>query len=242
MTKDLQVSGEFVVSEQDKEIIQSIFTKLSEAKKQGKATRLLELDDLHGMLSTNETRLLGRIYAINPIFYGIKSSYIGIEPIPDDLIEIAPQNFYNEGRMHTTRAQYLPQPTFKAFEAMASALKRDLGRPLLITSSYRTSVRQALTFLSILQAYAYDVPKTLKRVAIPGYSEHGTPSKQALDFQNIDGLPSFNNPIDFEHTVEYMWLQKNAAKFDFYLSYPKDNPQGIMFEPWHWRHIPNLKD
>ena len=33
---------------------------------------------------------------------------------------------------------------------------------------------------------------------------------------------------------EYAWLKDNAARFRFRLSYPRDNPHGIAYEPWHW--------
>jgi LAS superfamily LD-carboxypeptidase LdcB len=64
-----------------------------------------------------------------------------------------------------------------------------------------------------------------------GYSEHqlGT----TLDFTTTEigrGLTGF------ETTEAYAWLQKNAYKHGFVLSYPKDNGYYI-FEPWHWRFV-----
>jgi D-alanyl-D-alanine carboxypeptidase len=41
---------------------------------------------------------------------------------------------------------------------------------------------------------------------------------------------------NFETTPAYEWLVKNAYKFGFALSYPKDNAYYI-FEPWHWRFV-----
>ena len=40
----------------------------------------------------------------------------------------------------------------------------------------------------------------------------------------------------FDTTEAYTWLQKNAYKYGFVLSYPKDNGFYI-FEPWHWRFV-----
>ena len=31
------------------------------------------------------------------------------------------------------------------------------------------------------------------------------------------------------------WLRANADAFGFALSYPRDNPHGLVYEPWHWR-------
>ena len=32
----------------------------------------------------------------------------------------------------------------------------------------------------------------------------------------------------------HAWLVANAVRFGFALSYPRDNPHGIAYEPWHW--------
>ena len=62
----------------------------------------------------------------------------------------------------------------------------------------------------------------------PGYSEHHT--GQALDFASIpDELP-------FPETGAFRWLCDSARRFRFTLSYPPDNPFGLVYEPWHWRH------
>lgn len=64
-----------------------------------------------------------------------------------------------------------------------------------------------------------------------GYSEHqlGT----AVDFTTDElggGLTGFDT------TLAYEWLLKNAHKYGFVLSYPKDNAY-YVFEPWHWRFV-----
>jgi zinc D-Ala-D-Ala carboxypeptidase len=64
-----------------------------------------------------------------------------------------------------------------------------------------------------------------------GYSEHqlGT----TLDFitKGIGGT------LDgFGKTDAYTWMQENAYKYGFVLSYPKNN-DFYIFEPWHWRFV-----
>ena len=64
-----------------------------------------------------------------------------------------------------------------------------------------------------------------------GYSEHqlGT----TLDFIT----PGQNgNLTGFDKTDAYLWLQNNAYKYGFILSYPKGNTY-YMYEPWHWRFV-----
>ena len=45
-------------------------------------------------------------------------------------------------------------------------------------------------------------------------------------------------PLDeaFESTAAYAWLAKHARRFGFSLSYPRGNPEGFLYEPWHWRY------
>ena len=69
----------------------------------------------------------------------------------------------------------------------------------------------------------------LKVNAAPGFSEHH--SGRALDI-GTPGEPAAEE--SFEHTAAFAWLQQHAAAFGFRLSYPRDNPHGIVYEPWHW--------
>jgi D-alanyl-D-alanine carboxypeptidase len=39
----------------------------------------------------------------------------------------------------------------------------------------------------------------------------------------------------FEDTPAFAWLQRSAGDFGFVMSYPRGNPHGIDYEPWHWR-------
>jgi len=40
----------------------------------------------------------------------------------------------------------------------------------------------------------------------------------------------------FADTEEYEWLQRNAHRYGFILSYPEGN-EFYIFEPWHWRFV-----
>src|SRR5690606_42041157 len=42
----------------------------------------------------------------------------------------------------------------------------------------------------------------------------------------------------FETTPAFAWLQARAASHGFHMSYPRQNPHGIVYEPWHWRFDP----
>nr|WP_242035736.1 MULTISPECIES: M15 family metallopeptidase [unclassified Leptolyngbya] len=70
--------------------------------------------------------------------------------------------------------------------------------------------------------------------APPGYSEHHT--GYAIDIG--DGTRSETNlELTFESTPAFRWLEANAARYSFELSFPRDNSQGVSYEPWHWRFV-----
>ena len=64
----------------------------------------------------------------------------------------------------------------------------------------------------------------------PGWSEHH--SGRALDI-SAPGEPAAEE--SFEATPAFAWLTTNAGAHGFTMSYPRDNPHGIVHEPWHWR-------
>jgi D-alanyl-D-alanine carboxypeptidase len=74
-----------------------------------------------------------------------------------------------------------------------------------------------------------DIAQILAVNAVPGFSEHHT--GRALDI-GTPGEPAAEE--SFEHTAAFAWLVRHAQDFGFRLSYPRDNPHGIVYEPWHW--------
>ena len=70
--------------------------------------------------------------------------------------------------------------------------------------------------------------------APPGHSEHHT--GYALDIGEA-GNGATDLSEQFEKTAAFAWLQKNAPYYSFELSFPKDNQQGVSYEPWHWRYV-----
>lgn len=67
--------------------------------------------------------------------------------------------------------------------------------------------------------------------AAPGYSEHH--GGRALDIGTPGEPPAEES---FEHTPAFAWLTRHAGDFGFVMSYPRGNPHGIVYEPWHWYH------
>ena len=39
---------------------------------------------------------------------------------------------------------------------------------------------------------------------------------------------------EFDKTDAFAWLVDKAVKFDFSMTYPRNNRFGFIYEPWHW--------
>ena len=106
-----------------------------------------------------------------------------------------------------------------AFKEMQAAAKKE-GLNIRIVSGYRSSEYQITVFKRRFNG-KYPTPEQMKarlKFSAPsGYSEHHT--GLAVDINETEQ--------EFENTAEYEWLQKNAAKYGFELSFPKDNAQGL---------------
>ena len=72
----------------------------------------------------------------------------------------------------------------------------------------------------------------LRESAPPGFSEHHT--GYAIDICSVE-------ESDFEKGGRYYevseWLKKNARRFGFEQSFPENNSQGLINEPWHYRYV-----
>ncbi len=77
--------------------------------------------------------------------------------------------------------------------------------------------------------------KAAKISAPPNYSEHHT--GYAVDLADGSSPSSEDITLAFAETKAYQWLTENAKKFGFEMSFPENNPQGVSYEPWHWRYI-----
>ncbi len=129
------------------------------------------------------------------------------------------------------RPLWLRSDAARAWQSMQAAAWRD-GVALEAISGYRSHDYQ-LGIFERKRARGLSVDEILTVNAAPGYSEHhgGT----ALDI-GFPGEPPAEET--FEATPAFAWLQANAAGHGFALSYPRGNPHGIAFEPWHWAYAP----
>ena len=209
-------------------------TWVPERQKAGTAP-LMTFEELYAGLDENGRQFLDQIRAINPKKdFGFRGDHLGGPEEGVSLKRIEDQWVTKKGTPEKLDPQYLPENVFVAFRKMMEAMEKDLGKRLLVESGYRSHAYQLHTFLYYLPKHHYSLVETGQWVALPGWSEHGAPGRQAIDFINQEGINGEDHVEDFEALPEYVWLQKNAGRFCFELSYPRGK-RGITFEPWHWR-------
>lgn len=125
------------------------------------------------------------------------------------------------------RPLWLLAPAARAWRRMLVAAGAD-GVALEAISGYRSHAYQLGIFERKL-ARGLTVEQILAVNAAPGYSEHH--GGRALDI-GFPGEPPAEE--SFEATPAFAWLREHAGDFGFALSYPRGNPHGIVYEPWHW--------
>ncbi|MGV8941217.1 MAG: M15 family metallopeptidase [Lysobacter sp.] len=125
------------------------------------------------------------------------------------------------------RPLWLRAGAARAWQQLRYAARRDEVM-LEAISGYRSHDYQLGIFERKL-ARGQSVADILTVNAAPGYSEHH--SGRALDIGTPNEPPA---ETSFEDTRAFAWLSENAIGYGFHMSYPRDNPNGIVYEPWHW--------
>lgn len=128
------------------------------------------------------------------------------------------------------RPLWLSAATSSAWQSLCEAAGTD-GVELEAISGFRSHAYQLGIFRRKL-ARGQTVEQILAVNAAPGFSEHH--SGEAIDIGTPGEPPAEES---FEQTPAFAWLQQHAGRFGFRLSYPRDNPHGISYEPWHWRFV-----
>lgn len=131
------------------------------------------------------------------------------------------------GRDRYLRPLWLTDAAARAWRNLRAAAARD-GISLDAISGYRSHDYQLGIFTRKL-ARGLTLEQILAVNAAPGYSEHH--SGNALDIGTPGEPPAEES---FDSTPAFAWLTAYAGDFGFAMSYPRDNPHGIVYEPWHW--------
>ncbi|MDY7022601.1 MAG: M15 family metallopeptidase [Cyanobacteriota bacterium] len=158
------------------------------------------------------------------------------EEVSDDLLGHFPYDEASSSELKSVTADGSIQLRVAAAQSyldMADAA-RQLGIRLVPLSGFRTVEDQEYLFFEVKAQRGQNASKRAEVSAPPGYSEHHT--GYAIDIGDAD-FPSRHLKVSFEQTKAFQWLEENAAFYSFELSFPKDNPQGVSYEPWHWRYV-----
>lgn len=119
----------------------------------------------------------------------------------------------------------------EALLAMQQAAAAD-GVNLVVLSAFRSIELQKQLFFDVKSERAQSARQRAQVSAPPGFSEHST--GYAVDLGD-GSAPATNLAPAFADTSAFRWLQAHAARYHFVLSFPENNPQGVSYEPWHWR-------
>lgn len=125
------------------------------------------------------------------------------------------------------RMQRLTPDTAARWQQMVEAASDD-GIRILIVSGFRSFEYQAQLIRNKLEA-GQSIAEILEVNAAPGFSQHHAGT--AVDIASPGSRPLTE---EFEQSDAFAWLGDNAAEAGFSMSYPRDNPYGFIFEPWHW--------
>ncbi|ATC64855.1 D-alanyl-D-alanine carboxypeptidase [Nibricoccus aquaticus] len=141
--------------------------------------------------------------------------------------EADPAALVSIGQTDADRDCQLIESAAHAFRGMR-ARAREYDIELMPLSGFRSVERQVEIIRGKL-ALGEKIEVILNTMAAPGYSEHHT--GRAIDIGTPGDLPLEES---FSQTKAFSWLERHAGSFGFAMSFPKENPHGFIYEPWHW--------
>lgn len=111
--------------------------------------------------------------------------------------------------------------------------KIDDKKQVIPNSGYRDIVSQQRVMDYYIELEGLE--KAMKRVSIPGTSEHHT--GLAVDLAVLINDSELINLDDAKEQFDF--IMENAYRYGFILRYPssKEDITGIMYEPWHFRFV-----
>ena len=156
-----------------------------------------------------------------PADYGSRRAMV-LQPEARHLVSVGTSDDGSDVRMDPSAAA--------AWKKMESSADHD-GVRLIPISGFRSVDRQAELIRRRL-AKGESIDAILELIAAPGFSEHHT--GRAIDVGTPGEPPLLE---EFAKTDAFHWLMSRSAGFGFRLSYPRNNPHGFAYEPWHWFHL-----
>lgn len=198
---------------------------------------IIDYDTLMMGLNFIERDFVRRIFDTDTRQFGCNWQFYSVEK-PKNMVETSPVNIGSGKDAHKIEIQFCSAHSYMDYLRMCEQMKKDIGKCLLIEVGFRSAGIQAYLFFKYLTTISkYSLKENSKKVAMPGYSQHNNPYNNAIDLCSENGVNGFSGKqtaADFEKLPEFQWMLANANKYNFYLTYPKNNEFGIAYEPWHW--------
>jgi D-alanyl-D-alanine carboxypeptidase len=145
---------------------------------------------------------------------------------PPDLVSVSNAGIEGSGQLRAIVIDDL--------RAMARAARK-AGAGIAIRSAFRSYSQQVAVFNGWVAKSGYQ--QALLYSARPGHSEHqlGT----TADFRSASSATPPWGYSDWATTKSGRWMQQNAWKYGWVLSYPKGKQKIVCYgyEPWHWRYV-----
>ncbi len=135
-------------------------------------------------------------------------------------------------RENYEREEAVDIETAQAFQVMVTAAQTQSVQ-LMGISGFRSIADQQLLFDKQITKRG-SAEAAAKLSAPPGHSEHHT--GYAIDITDMSRT-DVDLKVIFEETAAYQWLVVNAHQYGFEQSFPRNNAQGVNYEPWHWRFV-----
>jgi hypothetical protein len=168
-----------------------------------------------GRFPKAELNFLEKIFYDDPALYG----FFGEKPLKQLTDRIKRCKVVKVTRTGNYLYRGLPLETYKK-------IKSHIGDQVILTSGVRSVIKQYLLFLNKAYNNKGNLSLASRSLAPPGYSYH---SVSDFDVGKV-GLGSANFSERFIKTDVYRSLEDLGY---LQLRYPKDNPLGVRFEPWH---------
>ena len=160
---------------------------------------------------------------LEEIFYSDSSVYgfFGVKPLDRMTASINKRDVVKIPRSGNYLYKGEPQ-------ALYEKVKKHVGDKVYLTSGVRGVVKQFMLFLNKVNKNQGNLSLASRSLAPPGYSFHGI-----SDFDvGQKGYGAMNFTDRFTTTEVFKKLQQ----LDFVsIRYPKENMEGVRFEPWHIR-------
>ena len=209
----------------EEKIDETLITRLSDALANSKLPR-----DLFGEINNNIFYNSDFISELQMILFQDRYLWILVDkehPLgenyePDDLVVLKGGLYV----LNNTEVLMLRRAASDSLDEMAAAAGSE-GVTLLVSYAYRLYTRQ-------IQSYTLHLRNVGQREADrvsarPGYSQHQL--GLTIDFDSVTNV--------FAGTKQGIWLNKNASRFGWSLSYPHgyEGVTGYSWESWHYRYV-----